>query len=225
MRRERRPGTGRRTGLILGCIGPFILCLAAAPSLAAAQTNPASQHAHPAWSSAEMVTLAQGDILVKALATASGEPARVMAGIRIAADPASIWSVMTDCEAAPEYVPNLRACQLIERGDNYDLIEHSVKLSWLLPSVRYIFKATYRPLESIEFERVSGGLRHLKGAWTLVAVGDSETLVSYRVALRPGFPVPRWLVRRSLKKDLPAVLAALRDRVQSEALTRGNSPL
>ena len=42
---------------------------------------------------------------------------------------------------------------------------------------------------------------------------SGQTLVRYRVFLDPGFWVPQWLVRTSLKADLPAVLTALRTKV------------
>jgi hypothetical protein len=37
--------------------------------------------------------------------------------------------------------------------------------------------------------------------------------VRYRVYLDPGFLIPQWLVRNSLKSDIPAVLTALRNKV------------
>lgn len=168
------------------------------------------------WDAEQQAELADGQVVVETLALKRGEPARVKAAIQIPADPETVWSVMVDCAAAPEYVPNMKSCKVLEKHDNYELIEHRVKISFLLPGVTYVFRADYRPHAEIEFNRVSGGLRHLSGTWKLTTAGPGVTQVDYVVSLRPGFPVPRWLVRRSLKKDLPNVLRALRARVAGE---------
>ena len=168
------------------------------------------------WDAKQQAELAEGQVVVEALAIERGEPARVRAAIQIPADPESVWSVMVDCAAAPEYVPNMRSCTVLEKHDDYELIEHRVKISFLLPGVTYVFRADYQPHAEIKFNRVSGGLRHLSGAWKLTKLGPEITQVDYVVSLRPGFLVPRWLVRRSLKKDLPNVLRALRARIAGE---------
>lgn len=165
------------------------------------------------WDTSQETELAEGQVVVEALTVERGEPARVAAAIQIPADVESVWAVMVDCASAPEFVPNMKSCTVVEKHDNHELIEHRVKLSLLLPSVTYVFRADYQPHTEIRFERVSGGLRHLSGRWQLTRLGPGLTQVDYVVALRPGFPVPRWLVRRSLKKDLPDVLKALRNQI------------
>lgn len=170
-----------------------------------------------AWDEPAQDRLADGQVVVEPVVVERGKPARVKAAIQIPAQVRSVWSVMTDCVAAPEFVPNLQSCEVLERQESYELIQHRVKFSMLLPRVTYVFRADYTPRSEIAFERVSGGLRHLSGRWRLTELSAELTQVDYEVALRPGFPVPRWLVRRSLKKDLPKVLRALRARVTESA--------
>jgi hypothetical protein len=42
---------------------------------------------------------------------------------------------------------------------------------------------------------------------------DNQTIARYRVFLVPGFLGPQWLVRQSLKRNLPAVLTSLRNKI------------
>ena len=60
-----------------------------------------------------------------------------------------------------------------------------------------------------------GSLQRLDGTWWLEPLAPDKTLVFYSVDLDPGFLVPQFLVRRALRKDLPKVLAALRNRVSA----------
>jgi len=144
---------------------------------------------------------------------------RIEAAIVIASPVDDIWKVMLDCPNAPLFVPNMRRCEVIERADDasWEIIEHEIKYNWLAPTTIYQFKAEYIPQELIHFERISGDLTHLVGDWKLISVqGHSDAvLVQYSVYINPGFFVPKFMTRRALRKDVPDILRALRDRVQS----------
>ena len=163
----------------------------------------------------QLARIQSGEILVN-LAQSGRQPrGSVEAVVWIEAPAEAIWRIMTDCDAAPEFVPGLKACQVLESGNNWEIIRHDVKWMWLFPRVAYVFRADYQIHRQITFKRLRGDLREMKGMWRLRPAPDgSHTIVHYRVYLDPGFLVPGWIVRRSLKKNLPAVLAALRDRAE-----------
>jgi Polyketide cyclase / dehydrase and lipid transport len=146
--------------------------------------------------------------------------------VRIAASSQAIWSVMIDCTQARLYVPGLKECRRIE-GDadgRWDEIEHEVRYSWLLPAVRYVFRAEYDQPRRMDFHRIRGDLKEEEGTWLLTQTPDgSATVVEYEVYLDPGFWIPQFLVTRALRKDVPAVLSGLRERVEHTA-KRGASP-
>lgn len=166
------------------------------------------------FAAADLAKIARGEVVVRSLPSENTTAGRVWAAIAIAAPIATVWAVMLDVEHAPEFVPGLRRARRIERQDTSEIIEHTVKHSWLLPEVTYRFRADYRPPEQIDFHRISGDLRAMTGTWTLRATTDGRgTIVTYAVYLDPGFLVPQWLVRQSLERNLPAVLRATRQRV------------
>lgn len=145
-----------------------------------------------------------------------GRP-RVAALVLIPQPVERIWEVMLDCERAPEFVPNLRRCEVIERAEDgsWELIEHEVKYRWFAPKTVYRFKAKYVHHAEVRFTRVSGDLRALDGQWRLLPLPTEEprVLVSYTVSIDPGVFIPDALVRRALERDLPELMIALKNRV------------
>jgi ribosome-associated toxin RatA of RatAB toxin-antitoxin module len=160
----------------------------------------------------ELPRLERGEVVL--LAAAEEKPGgTAVAAVLIRAPAEQVWGVMIDCSRAPEFVPNLRSCRVLERGPGRRLVEHRVKPHPLLPAFTYRFEERWQELRQIAFRRVGGDLAAMEGSWDLEPVGDA-TLVRYRVSINPGFPVPRWSIRRALRHDIPRLLGALRDRVE-----------
>jgi carbon monoxide dehydrogenase subunit G len=162
-----------------------------------------------------------GEVVVAA--TRPIDPARprgiIQAAVRIKATPEAVWSVLTDCQQATAFVPGLRRCRRVDGAadGSWQDIEHEVRFSWLLPTVRYVFHAQYQRPYRIDFHRISGDLKEETGKWILSASADgAATVVQYDVYLDPGFWIPQFVVNRSLRKDLPAALSGLRDRVETQ---------
>ena len=165
--------------------------------------------------------LAAGEVVVQSAgAIDSAAPrGRVRAAVRIAASAEAVWAVMTDCAQAPLYVPGLKRCRRIDGAPDgrWEDIEHEVRYSWLLPAVRYVFRAQYDRPHRMDFHRISGDLKEEEGTWLLTQTPDGAgTVVEYEVYLDPGFWIPQFLVARMLRKDVPAVLSGLRERVAAE---------
>jgi hypothetical protein len=185
---------------------------------------PAAAAAQTGWVAQPGVQkrLAAGEVVVTtAAAIDPGRPrGRVLAAILIKGAPEAIWLVVTDCVQAPLFVPRLKRCRRIEGASDgsWEEFEQEVQYSWFLPTVRYIFRAEYDRPRRIQFRRISGDLKDEEGTWLLTPLPDGPTtLVQYEVYVDPGFWIPQVLVSRSLRKDLPAALAGLRDRVQNAA--------
>jgi hypothetical protein len=162
--------------------------------------------------------LAAGEVLVTtAPVIDAGRPrGRVLAAVLIKATPEAIWRVLTDCVQAPLFVPGLKRCRRISGASDgsWEEFEQEVQYSWFLPTLRFVFRAEYDRPHAVRFRRVSGDLKDEEGTWLLTPTPDgSATLVQYEVYVDPGFWVPQVLVNRSLRKDLPAALTGLRERV------------
>ena len=165
--------------------------------------------------------LAAGEVV---FATSPIDPAhprgRVRAAVRIQATPEAIWSAVTDCRQALTFVPGLKRCRRLDGAPDgtWQDVEHEMRYSWLLPSVRYVFRARYDRPYRIDFHRISGDLKQEEGTWLLTRTPDGAgTVVEYEVYIDPGFWIPQALLTHSLRKDIPAVLAGLRACVEHDA--------
>ena len=164
----------------------------------------------------ELLQLKKGNTIVHVPRLQGQNKGTVEAIILIDAPAAPIWRIMTDCKAAPTFVPGLVGCQVLDSGDNWEIIRHDAKWIWFFPKVTYVFRAEYQINRQIDFNRIRGDLSEMNGSWRLEAFNNGkQTMVRYRVYLDPGFFIPQWIVQQSLKQNLPAVLVALRSKVQN----------
>ncbi len=142
----------------------------------------------------------------------------VRAAVRIDAAVDDIWTILKDCESAAEYVPNVLECKLLETRDDgmVEIFRQRAKLTWFLPSFEHDFRVDYAPPERIEVNRVSGPFEVLDGTWWLLPGEEMSVTLVYSLNFEPGMPIPGFVLGRMLRRDVPVILAAIRDR--SEAL-------
>jgi carbon monoxide dehydrogenase subunit G len=156
-------------------------------------------------------------------AALAGARTEVVAAVTIRATPDRVWGVLDDCERATSFVPGLRRCHLLERAPDgsWEIIEHEVKYSWLLPTIHSVFRIENDPPRRIQFWRVRGDLKDERGEWLLQPAPDGlSTTLEYQLEIDPGFWIPRSFVRNALRRELPAALRALRAQVESGAPAR-----
>ena len=143
--------------------------------------------------------------------------------VRLAAEvdaPATaIWDVLKACEIAPEYVPNVVSCKKLEEldGGRADLFVQTIKPIFFMPTFEHVFRLDYTPYKRVDVNRVSGPIAHMQGSWWLLPQDNGRILLVYELALDPGMPIPRFMVRATLKRDLPKVVSAVRERAEAAA--------
>lgn len=157
-----------------------------------------------------MQVLLGGEALVEYTQTEeSGGAARVALVMRAPAE--DLWAILLSCERSYEYVDGLRDCEVLEGDLQQALVRQSVKKHWLLPQLDYVIEFRRRPYSEIDFRKVEGDLKLLEGSWRFSDLpGGAGLLVTHEIRVRPSFPVPRWLVRRSIARDVPDMLYCLR---------------
>ncbi len=171
-------------------------------------------HATSDLSESQLLQLKGGAVLVDVKQADEPSKGMVEATILIDALAESIWQIMVNCHEIPTFVPGLKDCRVLAAGENWEIIRHEVKWIWFLPRLSYVFRAVYQHNRQIDFVKIEGDLREMKGAWRLTPLNETgQTIVRYSVYLDPGFFVPQYIVRQSLKADLPAILTALRTEV------------
>ena len=151
-------------------------------------------------------------------ATALSAGASVAATIRIDASPAVVWSTMLDCKKATRIVAGLVRCTVVrsDPAGAWDVREHVVNWTALLPNVRSEFRSDYVTHSRISFRRTAGDLKTLNGSWQLIPLNDGKaTQLNYAVEVDPGVPVPGSWMLGSAERDARAVLKALQREAEA----------
>lgn len=173
-------------------------------ALAGAQADPGAP------SPSDMTRLERSEVLVETIHEGkSGGAARVTALFHTEA--ATIWNIIGYCKYAYVYLKGLERCQVVKPGLQQTRIRHRLKRSWYTPTLDYTFDASRSAGRMGEFSLVEGNLKVLEGRWTLTELpGQRGIIVSQEIRIQPRFPTPKWLLRRSLRHDLPDMLACIR---------------
>jgi hypothetical protein len=164
------------------------------------------------WEPKEEARLAKGDAVAR-VSDEKGPGGRVLAAIDIPVKADIVWRVMLDCARAPEYVPRLQSCAIVESGADglSDVRDHTIRWIAILPTVKLRFRSDYEPGRVIRVSRISGDLAAMQGAWVLESRdGGRTTRLHYDFRMAPKTPVPKGLVRSAMLQDAPKVLKTVR---------------
>lgn len=159
------------------------------------------------------------EIVFKVSPDAGEADGHIEASLDIAAPPAQVWKVMLDCSRAQKFFTALKSCKVLDRAadGSTDIREHRSQWLALLPETVSVFRSVYKVEREIDFERVSGDFRFLKGSWHLRPLeGGRATRLSYdaRIGINGAIPLPSFMIRAALEQDVPKFLAAFRDEVE-----------
>jgi hypothetical protein len=120
-----------------------------------------------------------------------------------------IWGIIISCDYAKSWVEGLEYCEVLEDRGDYALTRQIADKGWTTPRIDYTFETFRIPFHSMRFKLISGNLKTLQGSWEFSELPDGVVL-RHTITLQPNFPVPRWLVRRTLTRDLPDMMLCLR---------------
>ncbi len=194
------------------CLALLSLLLAPAPpGLASGQQVAAPPAPEPGGPDLEL--LRAGEVLVENTnLDETGGSARVQALFEAPVE--LLWEVLGDCDSNYRFVDGLLECEVLESTATRALTRQSVKKHLLAPRMDYEFATTRQPHAWIVIQLVSGDLQALDASWRFDPMpGGTGLLVTHQVRVQPKMPVPSWLVRRALRKDLGDMVACLRSLV------------
>ena len=159
-----------------------------------------------------------GQVLIEVKKEINGgkKVAFIQSVVRIPAPPEAVWSVLTDCARAPSYVPGLKTCEILDAAPDgtWDIHRHVTKISAFLPKMISEVRSEYEYPTTIRFKRIGGNVDVNQGAWTLTPDADRiATIVTYRSHVSSKSVVPDSTIRKSMYKNIPKVMSALRAEV------------
>lgn len=140
------------------------------------------------------------------------------AAIHISATQQQVWAVMTSCELTLQVVRDMKICRVIDASADgrTDVREQYFNAPFPFGDFKTKFQTTFTPYSQIDIQGIGGDMKVQQGLWRIIPLGDDQLRVTYRARVKPKLPVPRFLLRRAVRKDTPQIMTALRD--VSEAL-------
>ena len=189
---------------MMGSFGALVLLLTLVSGLSSAIADTRDV------SDADMTRLKRGEIVLQTIHEEKpGGAARVTALFDSSA--AAVWDIIGYCRYAFIYMRGLEFCEMVS-GDQFQMtMHHRLRNSWYAPTLDFIFAASRDADNNGTAHLVEGNLKAMQGHWMLYPLADSAGLmVVHEVRIQPDIPAPKWLVRRSLRKDLPDMLTCIR---------------
>ena len=159
-----------------------------------------------------------GEPHVEVTHDAALDATRIHASMTMAAPPAAVYSIISECERAPAFVPKLASCRITRRdpGGRWD-----VRITEFHPipfiTIHARTRNSYEPDKRVTFHLLGGDMRVSEGEWRLTPRDNGrETLVEYDAAFALNFAAPRFLIDRTAAADFPTLLR----NVERESLAR-----
>jgi ribosome-associated toxin RatA of RatAB toxin-antitoxin module len=128
--------------------------------------------------------------------------------------------VVSDFEHYPEFMPNIRSAEFVEKKDSCILYRFSFKVGiW---TIRYCNSFKQRASDggsyALEWDYVNGDLRKTSGSWDIRPCKDRAgySIVQYKAFIDTGMFVPHWVSDLLTAKSIPKMIKAIAKRVKTE---------
>lgn len=163
-----------------------------------------------AWSGTELTALKGGELRVADVEVTEG--GALEAAFFVAAPKAAAMNVLWDHEKFPQFMPNARTAKVLERKGNVAVVEQVGGQGPI--SVTLVSERKLGP-DRISWRSVRGDVKRNDGEWRFEPVAGG-TILTYKVHVVPHQPVPAAFTRFLQKQALPAMVAAVRKRIEAQ---------
>jgi ribosome-associated toxin RatA of RatAB toxin-antitoxin module len=132
------------------------------------------------------------------------------------ATPAEVMAVVADFEAYPEWVGNLEEVEVLARDRRGRGTRVAFRLRTPVGDQSYTLAYRYQPKDAgVTWTYVEGTLDDLAGSYELEPAAQGTTLVTYRLQVALGAPLPGLVKRQAARQIVRSALADLKRRVES----------
>jgi ribosome-associated toxin RatA of RatAB toxin-antitoxin module len=136
----------------------------------------------------------------------------VIESIEINATPKKCYEVITDYEAYPEFLGNLKTVTVAQKKGETCEITYEIDL---IKTISYTLKMNGKPPKKIEWSFVKGDIMKDKhGHWLLEEVKKGVTKATYELNIELGLLVPGAITKRLVGKNLPEMLRSFKERIE-----------
>ena len=143
-------------------------------------------------------------------------PEHAEGATEVKASPAEVMAVIADFEAYPDWVGNLEEVRVLARDRRGRGTKVAFRLRTPVLTAEYTLAYRYAPRDAgVSWSYLEGTLRDLSGSYTLEPAGGGATLVTYRLDVELGMPLPGLVKRQAARQIVRSALSDLKRRVES----------
>jgi ribosome-associated toxin RatA of RatAB toxin-antitoxin module len=151
-----------------------------------------------------------------------GENGKYVAKILVTAPTTVVWSVLTDFQNFPKFLPNVVSSQIIATKGDSQIVEQIDSRQVLFVNKRSRVRTENILAENqrIDFNLIDGDLEQLQGYWLLEAVATysgakpTQILITQNITARPKSGIPKGLFNQIFKDSIRENLMAIGKEVE-----------
>jgi coenzyme Q-binding protein COQ10 len=135
--------------------------------------------------------------------------------IVINAPPDVVYAVIVDYEKYPQFLDDVTAVKIVERGQGFTVLEQTLNL---VKEVVVRLRLVETPNTSVRWTSQPGGSSLVKrndGGWKLEDLGNGTTKATYGLEVEVGMWVPQKIVDSLTGGTLPKTLEAFKKRAEA----------
>src|SRR5262245_41442796 len=128
--------------------------------------------------------------------------------------PSVVLAVLTDYEAIPRFMPDVRSSIVRERAGGRAVVEQEAASGMMMLSkrVHIILEIEEQPDALIFRDRCRKSFAKYEGAWR-VSLMDGQTAITYELTAQPSFDVPGFMLKRLLRRDSAQMIEGLQRQI------------
>lgn len=125
------------------------------------------------------------------------------------------WSVISDYERYPEFLPEVKKIRTVNRRGNEVDVQYEADV---VKIIKYTVHMREEAPKKVSWSFVDGEfMKNNQGGWVLEDAGNGTTRATYNIEVEVGMLVPKAVVNALVDTQLPKLLENFKKRIESIA--------
>lgn len=123
------------------------------------------------------------------------------------------WSVISDYERYPEFLPEVKKIRTLNRRGSELDVQYEAEVVKL---IKYTVHMKEEGPQKLSWSLIEGEfMKDNKGGWLLEDAGNGTTKATYNIAVEVGMLVPKTIVNALVDTQLPKLLENFKRRIEA----------
>ena len=124
------------------------------------------------------------------------------------------WSVISDYERYPEFLPEVKKIRTLNRRGAEVDVQYEAEV---VKIIKYTVHMKEEGPKKLSWSFIDGEfMKDNKGGWVLEDAGGGTTRATYNIAVEVGMLVPKTIVNALVETQLPKLLENFKKRIESQ---------